>query len=192
MKKPLGIFFGAGALILILLLFAAGCLSPAGPRPSSGQPGAVSLANSAAPGAPQTPGGNPAAVNSLPPEETALRVLSSFLQGNFRTAEPLFTFSQPGAAAASAEKNFAAFSRHIRQRMELDAKASGSPNADYTVKISNPQAISDGIMLAEASISWANGQKTLHIPMKLTKTPRGWMVPYEDFMLSVVDALDDL
>ena len=174
-RRKLSILFFSLMLLAVSLIATAGCGSPASPKPVATPSAPVSAA--------------PADMKTLTP--ILQKAINAFLANDFNTAQNFFRLPGEQAAVAKSRQMFADFSVHINKRFALQAKDAALTSAAPVLSVDEVRTSKPGQALAVFSLRAAEELPPLLLTAKLIRTQNHWLVDFDSFLLSLIDALDE-
>lgn len=174
-RRKLSILFLLLMLLTVSLIATAGCGSPAAPKPVA---------------SPSTPiAAAPADMKTLTP--ILQKAVNAFLANDFNTAQNFFRLPGEEAALAKFRQMFADFSSHINKRFVLQAKDAALESAAPVLSVEEVRTSEPGQALVVFSLRAAEELPPLTLSAKLVQTQNHWLVDFDSFLLSLIDALDE-
>lgn len=119
------------------------------------------------------------------------KAVNAFLANDFNTARNFFRLPGEETSAAKSRQMFADFSSHINKRFALQAKDAALTSTAPVLSVDEVRAGESGQALAVFSLRAAEELPPLLLTAKMTRSQNHWLVDFDSFLLSLIDALDE-
>lgn len=174
-RHRLPILFFSLMLLAVSLVTMNGCGTPAAQKTVA---------------TPSTPvSATPADVKTLTP--ILQKAVNAFLANDFNTARNFFRLPGEEASVAKSRQMFADFSSHINKRFSLQAKDAALTSAAPVLSVDEVRAGESGQALVVFSLRAAEDLPPLLLTAKMIRSQNHWLVDFDSFLLSLIDALDE-